>query len=865
MHIGNRTLLLIIGILVAGFFGISLIYRISLPYDQVFVGNWIKFTSIDAYYQMLIVDNLAHNFPHLTPFSPFLIYPGGGGFGEIHFFNWLIAAVAWIIGLGSPTQHTVDVVGVYFPAILAALTIIPVYFIGKALFNRWAGVIAAVLVAILPGEYMGRSILGFTDQHVAETLFTTMAALFLILAIKTAGERQLTLSHLIRRDWKIITRPLVYSLLAGIFLGFYLITWLGGLLFVFIITIYFVIQFIIDHLRHKSTAYLGITGFVLFLIALIIFSPFSPFAAYTLPLYVAVFIPLVLCGISILMSYRGLKTIYYPLALIGATAIFLVVFYAISPGNLNWLLSQFSIFNPTGATATTTLEMQPFLSPQGSFSTAVAWGNFTTSFFLAPDWPIPGFAFISFAILIWLSIKHRANDEKLSFFLVWTLIIFVLTLVQRRFAYYLVINIALLSAYLSWQGIWMAGLRKLVVKHEEKLENAPHYVAEPQKRDYYGILGIARNASHKDIKKAFNKLSAIYHPDRDSSPEAEEKLTQIKEAFKVLSNYAGRTEYDKSLHQVKTGKSKKKGEERQGWTIYHVNTALAVIVVFFFVLFPNIMKAKDVAAQARFAPSDAWQESMDWMRENTPEPLGSADAYYELYELPPVGENYTYPESAYAVTSWWDYGYWITRTAHRIPSANPSQAPKPITKVATLFLSQYDSQAVDILVQLGSSYVVIDHAMVTNKLWAIVTWAGRNQSEFIGVFYFPYEGQLIPIQVFYPEYYRTFLVRLYNFNGKSVPEGSPAVISYDEKVDSKGNQYRQINNHEEFTSYQEALDYVNSQDSGNHIIIGNNPFVSPVPLEEVMDFRLVYSSTPSLKQQNEELLSEVKVFEYTGK
>ena len=863
MHIGKRTLLLIIGILIAGFFGISLIYRISLPYDQVFVGNWIKFTSIDAYYQMLIVDNLAYNFPHLTPFTPFLIYPGGGGFGEIHFFNWFIAIIAWIIGLGSPTQHVVDVVAVYFPAILAALTIIPVYFIGKALFNRWAGVIAAALVAIFAGEYMGRSILGFTDQHVAETLFTTVAALFLILAIKTAGERQLTFSHIIQRDWKTITRPLVYSLLAGIFLGIYLITWLGGLLFVFIITIYFVIQFIIDHLKHKSTAHLGIIGFIMFLVALIIFWPFSPAVEYIWPIGIAILIPLVLAGISMIMSGFNLKTYYYPLALVGIAVIFLGIFYAIAPSAFNWAISKFSIFNPTGATATTTIEMQPFLSPQGSFSTGVAWGNFTTSFFLAPNWPIPGFAFISFAILIWLFVKHRGDDEKLLFFLIWNLIIFVLTLIQRRFAYYLVINIALLSAYLSWQAIWLAGLRKLAVKTEKEPGKEQHYPEAASKRDYYEILGVARNASHKDIKKAFNKLSLAYRPDRNRSPEAEEKFKEINKAFEVLSNFNRRTEYDQSLHQIAIGKPEKKHAKRQGWTIYHTNAALAVVIVFFFVLFPNIMKAKEVAALARYAPSDAWQESMDWMRENTPEPFGDPDAYYSLYEPPPYGETFTYPESAYGVTSWWDYGYWISRTAHRIPNANPSQDPKPITKIATLFLSDDESQRHEIMEQLDSSYIISDYAMATSKFWAIVTWSGRNQDEFIGTYIAPYQNQYVTIQVFYPEYYRTLLVRLNNFDGKAVPEGKPAVISYEERYDSSGMQYRLVNNIEEFSTYQEALDYINGKDPGNYSIVGVSPFTSPIPLEEVPDFKLTYSSKPSVPQQDGEVLSEVKIFEYT--
>ncbi len=256
---------IIAGALLTLFFGVALYLRAYLPHEQVFSGDWIKFTSVDAYYQMRLIDNLAHNFPRLTAFDPYFIYPGGMGVGDIHFFNWLLAGIIWLVSLGSPTQHTIDVVGVYFPAVLGALTVIPVYFIGKELFHHWAGVIAAGLIAIIPGEFLGRSMLGFTDQHVAETLFTTTAILFLILALKTARQRQLTFSHLRHRDWSTSAKPLIYSLLSGIFLGIYLITWAGALLFVFIITVYFVIQFIIDHLKDRSTGYLGVVGVILFL------------------------------------------------------------------------------------------------------------------------------------------------------------------------------------------------------------------------------------------------------------------------------------------------------------------------------------------------------------------------------------------------------------------------------------------------------------------------------------------------------------------------------------------------------------------------------------------------------------------------
>ena len=54
---------LVAGIILALFFGVALYLRVYLPYNQVFSGDWIKFTGVDAYYHMHLVDNLVHNFP----------------------------------------------------------------------------------------------------------------------------------------------------------------------------------------------------------------------------------------------------------------------------------------------------------------------------------------------------------------------------------------------------------------------------------------------------------------------------------------------------------------------------------------------------------------------------------------------------------------------------------------------------------------------------------------------------------------------------------------------------------------------------------------------------------------------------------
>ncbi len=66
----------------------------------------------------------------------------------------------------------------------------------------------------------------------------------------------------------------------------------------------------------------------------------------------------------------------------------------------------------------------------------------------------------------------------------------------------------------------------------------------PTQRDYYEVLGVARDASHKAIKDAFRALAMKYHPDRNKAPDAEEKFKEIAEAYAVLSDPDKRAQYD---------------------------------------------------------------------------------------------------------------------------------------------------------------------------------------------------------------------------------------------------------------------------------------------------------------------------------
>jgi curved DNA-binding protein len=65
-------------------------------------------------------------------------------------------------------------------------------------------------------------------------------------------------------------------------------------------------------------------------------------------------------------------------------------------------------------------------------------------------------------------------------------------------------------------------------------------------KDYYQMLGVARNADEKEIKRSFRKLAQQYHPDRNpGNAEAERKFKEINEAYTVLSDADKRSKYDR--------------------------------------------------------------------------------------------------------------------------------------------------------------------------------------------------------------------------------------------------------------------------------------------------------------------------------
>jgi molecular chaperone DnaJ len=73
------------------------------------------------------------------------------------------------------------------------------------------------------------------------------------------------------------------------------------------------------------------------------------------------------------------------------------------------------------------------------------------------------------------------------------------------------------------------------------------------KKDYYDILGVNKDASTDDVKRAYRKLARTHHPDVSKEPDAEDKFKEITEAYRVLSDDEKRAKYDRFGHQGVNG------------------------------------------------------------------------------------------------------------------------------------------------------------------------------------------------------------------------------------------------------------------------------------------------------------------------
>ncbi|KKH98039.1 hypothetical protein EO95_18105, partial [Methanosarcina sp. 1.H.T.1A.1] len=422
-----------------------------LPSDSVFLSNgFVRFGGNDPWYHMRTLNVLLENYPQRMFFNPMTNYPYGS---YIHFgplFDQMIAITILILGMGNPSPELVNWVGAYFPAVLGAITVIPVYYIGKYLGGHKTGILAAILIAFAPGQFLSRSMIGFTDHHVAESLFSTFFMMFFMLALISAKRKKISFEHVINKNLSVLKEPLVYSIMAGVMYSAYQLSWPGASLFLLVVLVYAVIQYIIDIFHGESSDYLGFTGIIAFLVSIILILPFvHPDMGFSMYHYswfhVATAIGamagfLALSFIERAFKSRNIKAYYYPLAILGIVVLGLLTLKIVVPSIYSLILSAPSyVFGVQTGGPATIGEVSSIFYESGVFTLSRVFGNFTASGFFA-----------SLLGMVFLTAKlFRKPKPEEVLILIWSALIFLTIYGQNRFAYYYSINVAVLSAYVG--------------------------------------------------------------------------------------------------------------------------------------------------------------------------------------------------------------------------------------------------------------------------------------------------------------------------------------------------------------------------------------------------------------------------------
>jgi dolichyl-phosphooligosaccharide-protein glycotransferase len=628
---------------------------------------------VDSWYHWRTIQWTAENYPYTMPFEVWTGFPTGnyvGQFGTL--FDQLVVTAAMVVGLGDPSANTLYTVSLLAVPAMAALVAIPVFYMGRRLGGTIGGVVAIVLLALAPGQFFTRSTVGQLQHHVAEVLFMAIAVLAMMVALRVSEREQPIYELVVDRDWNALKTPALYSALAGVALSLYIWVWPPGVVLVGILGVFFTVQLCLDYVRGISpdhVAFVGAfsLGVTAIATALLIEEPGTSVTSFGYLQPGAAALVAVGCLFMAWLARqwdgRDVDPRYYPGAIAALIVVAFAVMWLVLPdfydtlvGNLT---SRLLPISPDAGTLTIQ-EAQP---PE-DFSDHV-FGEFGTAFYTM---------LAGLALLVARPFFGREYRAEYTLLVVWSLFLISMAATQIRFAYYLVLAVAVVNA------AFVADVARLV-----------------------------------DL------------------------------------DLQSRT---RSLREIET---------------YQIVVLLMVVLLLFAPLLPVVTASGSTVVDRGEMASphpDAmvWEESTHWLGSNTPEPgnYGGADnadelEYYGQYDYPDDGD-FAYPEGAYGVMSWWDYGHLITTQGERIPHSNPFQQNADTTSAYLTAESEtkaeliadaiaadedplddddnvYSTEELEAMADDDAHeelrYVMIDDAMAGGKFSAMTAWSGPDYDHYL--------------------------------------------------------------------------------------------------------------------------------------
>jgi oligosaccharyl transferase (archaeosortase A-associated) len=416
-----------------------------LPAASLVIDGQVRLISTDPWFVMRQIDQVIHNFPNYAWFDPMTAFPDG------KVINWgplfPVSAAAFCILFGAATRPEAAYVASIFPVVLAALMVPVMYLVGRVLRDKWTGLIAAGLIAVVAGEYMYRGFFGYVDHHIMEVLFSTIFALIYLALLRYPGWKDIT-----TKDLRTIKTPLILSVLAGIAYLLGLLNMPTIVLFALIVGIFTLAQGIADYFRKRSTAYLLFMNMTIFGVVIIGFLLFGVKSA------------------ELSLAEYSLAQVYVYLILIVVTAVLYALTRVFSTRRLLFIV--FLIAAALLAIGIPLVVLPDFgtlfIQAAGAF-----FANYRQPFYIAElqPWDLTravavfnvGLILMAGGFFVLLSEIYRTRRAEAMFVLVWAAVVLYSTIQHLRYEYYLAVPITLLSA-LAVTAAWSWGggdLRRL--------------------------------------------------------------------------------------------------------------------------------------------------------------------------------------------------------------------------------------------------------------------------------------------------------------------------------------------------------------------------------------------------------------------
>ncbi len=397
---------------------LAFLVRVVGQWTHVFGGGDVRLPGVDPWYHLRQIERFVGTFPQRPTFDALALHPAGQRVGTAPLLDALVATAAWLVGLGSPSPSTVEMVAALTPPVLGALLCVVVYALTRRLAGRGAGLLAALAVAVVPGHALSRSMLGFCDHHVLESLLATGT----ILAFARACAADKT--NVARRVAD-----------AGVTLGLYLLAWKGGALLLLPLAAFLVGQQMLAVRRGHldQTAPRCSAALVIAALVVLPFSGSLPGVRFHVTGLVLALLAAAVPFVVRRMLGERASAGRMALGLGAVVALLALVVGVIAPDVLLRLVRGLRWFRGSGLQQTVT-EAQPLLVEDGAFTLARAWRHFGVTLPLA---------LVGLVVLARRAVRDACPDHALV--VAWTAAMLLATLGQNRFGYYLAACAAVLT------------------------------------------------------------------------------------------------------------------------------------------------------------------------------------------------------------------------------------------------------------------------------------------------------------------------------------------------------------------------------------------------------------------------------------